>query len=237
MQIHVPASLILSFNIHIEGPLRVGHSDQCSNERRYISLWPQLALELEDTELPPTSKQAPREEGHQAASALCLGHWKVLARTTHQDTAYSRTGAVKCSHSGSWISHLFLPLYLLFLSFSRVSRLAWALEITQPIYLQHMVSKPKEGGGGAERVFCVWWGQGWNTPRSEQPSLPGLETWAELLLSQSFLDLCQEPRPSAKLVFKQKPAKCGHTELFIFGVINNVLCVNIRFINAFIVIG
>lgn len=34
---------------------------------------------------------------------------------------------------------------------------------------------------------------------------------------------CQEPRPSAKLVFKQKPTERGHTELFMFSVINNVL--------------
>lgn len=90
--------------------------------------------------------------------------------------------------------------------------------------------------GSREEAPCQ--GGAWaETLHSEQPSLPGHGTRAERLLSQSFPDQFQEPTPSTKLVFKQKPAKCGHTELFIFGVINNVLGVNIRFIRASITLG
>lgn len=70
------------------------------------------------------------------------------------------------------------------------------------------------------------------TPHREPLSLPRHGPRAKQLLSPSFLVQCQEPSCSAKLVFRQKPTKCGRTELFIFGLINNVLGVNIRCINT-----
>lgn len=124
----------------------------------------------------------------------------------------------------------YLVLFLL-----RISRLEWTLKIIEPPVFITWVGKWKRVVMLNECPCKEETGLKYFPQWAAQPPCAGNMSWAAS--PQSFLDQCQWPRPSAKKVLKQKPAKCGHTELFIFGVINNGWRINIRFTNVSIALG